>query len=67
MEFQGSRIKSFVVPQLVSHIGNGAFSFCKKLQIIQIEENSVLKFIDIKILPKYENVLVMIPVKFNNV
>ena len=62
--FNASSIICIVIPPKVSEIKQSAFSFCKKLQIIEMNEILKLEFIDqMDVFEENLNVVIMIPNK----
>lgn len=62
--FQGSSIKSIIIPRNVIYLGSNAFSDCDDLHIISIEENSRLNSINQNEIFIADDSFLMIPNNF---
>lgn len=60
--FMESSIKSISISPHVTKIGKGAFGFCD-IEIIEFDENSELKYIDLNIFEDSIQVKIMIQIK----
>ena len=64
--FENSCVTSFHVTKHLKNIGNGAFASIGKFKIIEIPEFSILENINLNMLNKFYETLLMIPVAFKD-
>ena len=64
--FSGSSIENIIIPSQVRRIGKKAFFNCFRLHLVEIEEKSKLRKIELIIFFSSENVIITIPADLRN-